>query len=61
MSASPTPNPQPERSPVWLWIGVAAFIMLLAGMFFVMASSRLTHDMYQPKQEPADRGPVEPH
>ncbi len=61
MSASPTPNPQPERSPVWLWIGVAAFIMLLAGMFFVMASSRLGREIHEPSQAPADRGPVEPH
>ena len=61
MSATPTPNLRPERNPIWTWIGVIVLLVVLAGVFFEMASSRLSHELHEPSQAPADQGPVEPH
>jgi hypothetical protein len=54
----------PLRNPLWLWIGFILFLLVMALLFFVLASSALQHDLQEPlppSAVPADPSPVVPH
>ena len=56
---------RPTRNPVWIGIGAVFFVLVMAVLFFIFASTRMRHaldkDVPPAGTEPARPGPIVPH
>lgn len=59
MNIRPDVAPRPLRSSIWLGIGVVLFTLILALLFFVLASHTLRQEWDQ-KAPPAGTAPAAP-
>jgi len=59
MDTSPNTTPKPSISPVWYGIGAVLFLVVLAVLFFTLASATLRHRLSD-EPPPAGSVPSEP-